>query len=613
METVARQPGWNRLNLELSMKTIPGFLFLLISLLALAPAALHARKPNVIVILTDDQGWGDLSLNGNTNLQTPRIDALARAGARFDRFYVCPVCSPTRAEFLTGRYHPRSGVVSTSAGGERADLDEMMIGQTFQAAGYATGAFGKWHNGMQHPYHPNARGFDEYYGFCSGHWGNYYDPVLEHNGRMVRGKGFIIDDLTNKALEFIEQNRDKPFFAYIPYNTPHSPMQVPDRWWNKFKDKDLAMRPTSKKRENLPHTRAALAMCENIDWNVGRILDKLDELKLANDTIVVYFCDNGPNGNRWNGGMKGRKGSTDEGGVRSPLLVRWPGKIKAGKTVPQISAAIDLLPTLAELAEVPVASRKPLDGVSLKPLLLTRKDGWPERNIYSHWRGRVSLRTQRFRLDHQGRLYDMLEDPGQSKDVAEDHPAIATQLRAARDSWAKEILPELKQHPRPFVLGHPGSKYTQLPARDALASGAIRRSNRFPNCSFFTNWKSIEDSITWKVEVPADGIFEVELYYACGKEDVGSIIELSMQSGASGAIPGSSVRAKVNQPHDPPLRGAGEDCVKRTESYVKDFRPLKLGRMKLSRGAGKLTLRALEKPGSQVMEVRLLFFTRVND
>ena len=613
METVARQPGWNRLNLELSMKTIPGFLFLLISLLALTPAALHARKPNVIVILTDDQGWGDLSLNGNTNLQTPRIDALARAGARFDRFYVCPVCSPTRAEFLTGRYHPRSGVVSTSAGGERADLDEMMIGQTFQAAGYATGAFGKWHNGMQHPYHPNARGFDEYYGFCSGHWGNYYDPVLEHNGRMVRGKGFIIDDLTNKAIEFIEQNRDKPFFAYIPYNTPHSPMQVPDRWWKKFQDKNLTMRPISKKRENLPHTRAALAMCENIDWNVGRILDRLDELKLANDTIVVYFCDNGPNGNRWNGGMKGRKGSTDEGGVRSPLLVRWPGKIKAGKTVPQISAAIDLLPTLAELAEVPVASRKPLDGVSLKPLLLTRKDGWPERNIYSHWRGRVSLRTQRFRLDHQGRLYDMLEDPGQSKDVAEDHPAIATQLRAARDSWAKEILPELKQPPRPFVLGHPGSKYTQLPARDAIASGAIRRSNRFPNCSFFTNWKSIEDSITWNVEVPADGIFEVELYYACGKEDVGSIIELSMQSGASGAIPGSSVRAKVNQPHDPPLRGASEDCVKRTESYVKDFRPLKLGRMKLSRGAGKLTLRALEKPGSQVMEVRLLFFTRVND
>jgi arylsulfatase A-like enzyme len=577
------------------------------------PSAAAARRPNVIVILTDDQGWGDLSLNGNTNLETPRIDALAHAGARFDRFYVCPVCSPTRAEFLTGRYHPRSGVFSTSAGGERADLDEMMIGQTFQAAGYATGAFGKWHNGMQPPYHPNSRGFDEYYGFCSGHWGNYYDPVLEHNGRLVRGKGFIIDDLTNKAIEFIEKNRDKPFFAYIPYNTPHSPMQVPGRWWNKFKGKDLAMRPTSKKRENLPHTRAALAMCENIDWNVGRILDRLDDLKLTNDTIVVYFCDNGPNGNRWNGGMKGRKGSTDEGGVRSPLLVRWPGRIKAGKTVPQISAAIDLLPTLAGLAGVPVASRKPLDGISLKPLLLEEKSRWPERNIYSHWRGRVSLRTQRFRLDHQGRLYDMVEDPGQVRDAAADHPAVARQLRNDRDSWAKGILPELKQPPRPFILGHPGSRYTQLPARDGTASGEIRRSNRFPNCSYFTNWKNIEDSIAWNVEVPADGTFEVELHYACGKGGVGSTLELSMQSGKPGSAPEKSIQAKITAPHDPPLRGADEDRVKRTESYVKDFKPLKLGRMKLSKGAGRLTLRALEKPGPELIEVRLLFFTRVSD
>ena len=589
------------------------FLFFIPLVLLFQPPVSAARRPNVIVILTDDQGWGDLSLNGNSNLATPEIDALASAGARFDRFYVCPVCSPTRAEFLTGRYHPRTGVFSTSAGGERVDLDEMMIGQTFQAAGYATGAFGKWHNGMQYPYHPNGRGFDEYYGFCSGHWGNYYDPVLEHNGRIVRGKGFIIDDLTDKAIEFIEKNRDKPFFAYIPYNTPHSPMQVPDRWWNKFKGKDLVMRPTSKKRENLPHTRAALAMCENIDWNVGRILDKLDALKLTNDTIVVYFCDNGPNGNRWNGGMKGRKGSTDEGGVRSPLLVRWPGKIKAGKTVPQISAAIDLLPTLAGLAGIPVASRKPLDGVSLKPLLLEEKNRWPERNIYSHWRGRVSLRTQRFRLDHQGRLYDMVKDPGQVRDAAADHPAVARQLRNDRDTWAKGLLPELKQPARPFVLGHPDSRYTQLPARDGTASGEIRRSNRFPNCSYFTNWKNIEDSIAWNIEVPVGGTFEVELHYACGKDAVGSTIELSMQSGASKAGPGRSVRAKVNQPHDPPLRGADEDCVKRTESYVKDFKPLKLGRLKLSKGAGRLTLRALEKPGPELIEVRLLFFTRVSD
>ena len=310
--------------------------------------------PNVIVILTDDQGWGDLSLNGNSNLNTPNIDSLARDGASFDRFYVCPVCSPTRAEFLTGRYHPRSNVYSTSAGGERMDLDEMTIAQTFKAAGYATAAFGKWHNGMQFPYHPNARGFDEFYGFCSGHWGNYFDPMLEHNNQIVTGEGFCIDDFTNHAMEFVEEHKDKPFFAYLPYNTPHSPMQVPERFWEKFKNNDLEMHNREPKKENLPHVRAALAMCENIDWNVGRVLKKLDDLKIADNTIVIYFCDNGPNGTRWNGGMKGRKGSTDEGGVRSPMLVRWPEKIKGGCVVKQLGAAIDLLPTLADLAGIPV-------------------------------------------------------------------------------------------------------------------------------------------------------------------------------------------------------------------------------------------------------------------
>ena len=170
------------------------FLLRICLLFCLLVTAASANHPNVIVILTDDQGWGDLSMNGNTNLSTPHIDSLARDGASFDRFYVCPVCSPTRAEFLTGRYHPRSGVYSTSAGGERMDLDEATIAESFRAAGYATAAFGKWHNGMQYPYHPNGRGFDLYYGFCSGHWGNYFDPVLERNGQLVHGNGFVIDE-----------------------------------------------------------------------------------------------------------------------------------------------------------------------------------------------------------------------------------------------------------------------------------------------------------------------------------------------------------------------------------------------------------------------------------
>ena len=274
-------------------------------------------RPNIVIILSDDQGWGDLSVNGNTNISTPHIDGLAKAGAILDRFFVCPVCSPTRAEFLTGRYHPRGGVHNVTTGGERLNLDERTIAQVFKAAGYATAAFGKWHNGTQWPYHPLARGFDEFYGFTSGHWGLYFDTMMDHNGQWVRGKGFIIDDLTDHANAWIEQHKDQPFFCYVPFNTPHSPMEVPDQYLGQFANAKIKLGATRPELEDIPFTRAALAMCENIDWNVGRILQKLDDLKLSNNTIVIYFSDNGPNSNRWNGGMKGIKGSTDEGASRS--------------------------------------------------------------------------------------------------------------------------------------------------------------------------------------------------------------------------------------------------------------------------------------------------------
>src|SRR5512140_1797457 len=349
----------------------------------LGSAAGRPKAPNVVVILADDQGWGDLSIHGNRNLSTPNIDSLARDGALFDRFYVCAVCAPTRAEFLTGRYHARGGVRGVSTGQERLNLDEKTIAQTFKPAGYATGAFGKWHNGSQFPYHPNARGFDEYYGFTSGHWGQYFDPELDHNGKLVRGKGYITDDLANHALEFITQHKDRPFFCYLPFNTPHSPMQVPDRFFERFANLDPKMRARDPRQEEIPMTRAALAMSENIDWNVGRVLAKLGELKLANDTIVLYFSDNGPNSWRWNGGMKGRKGSVDEGGLRVPFLIRWPGRIRPGVRVSQIAGAIDLLPTLADLAGIPVTSAKPLDGKSVKPLLMGEARQWPDRMIFS--------------------------------------------------------------------------------------------------------------------------------------------------------------------------------------------------------------------------------------
>lgn len=560
-------------------------------------------RPNVVVILTDDQGWGDLSINGNTNLDTPRIDSLAKEGISFDRFYVCAVCSPTRAEFLTGRYHARSGVYSTSAGGERMDLDEVTIADSFKAAGYATGAFGKWHNGMQYPYHPNGRGFDEYYGFASGHWGDYFSPPLEHNGKIVQGEGFIIDDLTNKAMAFMEENKDQPFFAYLPYNTPHSPMQVPDEYWDRFKDKEIVMRNREPEKEVMTHLRAALAMCENIDWNVGRVLDKLDALGIADNTIVVYFHDNGPNGVRWNGDMKGRKGSTDEGGVRTAMHLRWPAQFKAGKVIEPIGAAIDLHPTLADLAGIETANKRRLDGRSLKPLILEDDPDWKGRIIINNWKDKISARNQRYRLGSDGGLYDIKRDPGQRKDISGNKPDIAKRLQAAIDRFKKNAMKGYGVDNRPFIIAHPDYKYTQIPARDGTAHGAIQRSNRFPNCSYFLNWVDPKDTITWDAEVGESGKYQVEIEYACPKADVGSTFQLSFNE--------AKLTGKITEAHDPPLRGGENDRHSRTESYVKDFKTMNLGVIELKKGKGTLTLAALDMPGSQVMEFRLLMLTRV--
>lgn len=586
----------------------PGSLCLLALLAAalglprLAAAGGPRRPPNVVIILADDQGWGDLSLTGNTQLSTPRIDSLARDGALVEHFYVEPLCSPTRAELLTGRYAARGGVRNVTMGGERLDLDERTLAESFRAAGYATGAFGKWHNGLQSPYHPTDRGFDEFYGFCSGHWGDYFDAEVDRNGRITRGRGFMVDDLTNRALRFIEKNRGRPFLCYLPVNTPHSPMQVPDRFWESFKDREIRLRATNPAAENVGKTRAALAMCEDIDWNVGRVLDRLERLKLAQDTIVLYFSDNGPNGARWNGGMKGVKGQLDEGGMRSPLVIRWPGRIRPGTRVSRVAGAVDLYPTLLDLAGVKRVGAKPLDGRSLKPLLLGERPAWPDRTLVSYWAGRVSLRTQKFRLDPQGRLYDLEADPGQKRDAAAEHPQDAERLRTAARRWKAELDGELGPDTRPFTVGY--SKSTPLPARDGVPEGGVRRSGRAPNCSYFTNWTKTADRMTWHIQVARGGVYDAAVYYACPQKDLGARVELSFGD--------ARIERQVDQAYDPPLVGQEHDRVPRVdgESYVKDFRPFRLDSFRLKPGRGLLTLRALEIPGSQAMEVRYVILTR---
>jgi len=560
-------------------------------------SASESPQPNVIVILVDDQGWGDLGMNGNSTVRTPHLDTLARQGTTFEHFYVQPVCSPTRAELLTGRYHPRGGVYGTSAGEERLDLDEHTMGETFQEAGYATAVFGKWHNGSQFPYHPNARGFDAFYGFTSGHWGHYFDWTLERGAELVEGNGYLPDDLTDQALQFIEDHRDEPFFVYLPYNTPHSPMQVPDRFYDRYADADLQRAHRYADRENPTKTRAALAMAENLDWNVGRLLDRLEALDLTRETIVLYLSDNGPNGWRWNANMRGRKGSTDEGGVRVPLLIRWPGQIAPETEVSQIAGSIDLLPTLADLADIPVRADTTLDGRSLAPLLLGQNEpNWAERRLFAHWGGDVSVRTQRFRLDAEGRLYDLTEDPEQRTNVADAHPAVAERLRTAVEEWEADLLPELERKDRPFPVGTPDSPLTRLPARDGVAHGTIERSNRFPNSSFFRNWTRPTDSITWDVAVKTPGQYRVAVYYTIAEENTGAVMDV--------AFKGKTVRQKISHPHDPPLIGEDRDRIPRQESYVKDFRRVEFGELELQAERGPLRVKASHIPGSQAIDLR---------
>jgi hypothetical protein len=455
-----------------------------------------------------------------------------------------------------------------------------------------------------------ARGFDEYFGHTSGHWGEYFDAPLEENGGMIRTRGYIVDVCTDRALDFIERNKDGPFLCYVPFTTPHSPWAVPEEYWRRFKDKSITRRATVPGQENLDHTRCALAMMENQDWNVGRVLEKLRELDLEDNTIVLYFSDNGPNSMRWTGGLKGRKGSTDEGGVRSVCYLRWPAKLTAGLKVSEISGAIDLLPTLTALAGISRVGDKPLDGRNLAPLLEAQRVDWEDRMIFSTWGGRISVRTRTHRLDHQGHLFSMIDDPGQTTPVTERDSETAERLRAAVDLWRREMFGEETGgrvggntvDPRLIPVGYREFPITMLPARDGEPRGSVKRSSSAPNCSYFVNWTRTDDSMVWRVDVRTEGRYEVSVDYTCPLPDAGSTIELSFQD--------VRLAGRVQPGWDPPLY-TNQDTLPRppAESPMKEFRTLRLGEMNLEAGQGPLTLRALDVPGGSVMDVRRVTLT----
>ncbi len=486
-----------------------------------------AERPNVILILTDDQGYGDLHAHGNPHLDTPVMDKLQLSGARFERFYVSPVCAPTRAALMTGRYYLRtgvSGVVPDHLATMR--LDELTIAEALRPAGYATALVGKWHLGKFYPQHPNRQGFTEFFGFRSGA-SPYYDATLDHNGKPVVVKEYLTDVLTDRAIAFIEAHRNQPFFLYLPYNAPHSPLQVPDRYFDKYKARGLNDR-----------LAAIYGMVESIDWNLGRLLAKLDELGLSQNTIVIFTSDNGPAGRRYNAGMKGTKGSADEGGVRVPLFIRWPGRIQPGTVIDRLAAAVDIFPTIMDLCGVTPPAGKPLDGISLAPLLENPNADWPERMICSvrlresegelRFLAAAGIRTPRWRLTiSRGKpsLYDMKADPGQTRDVAAEHPEVTAFLHRAFNRWYQDVTRDgIVRFPVP--LGYDEEPEVKLLAPDAYLWGHVSVKGKVPwDIYWIHSWKDTEDHVWWDVDNVRDGLFEVSVSYAApGEGPAGRIL-----------------------------------------------------------------------------------------
>lgn len=443
------------------------FFALLTAVTVRAAQPLAGSRPNIIFILTDDQGYGDISAHGNPILKTPNLDRLHREGVRFTDFHVSPTCAPTRSALLTGRHEFKNGITHTILERERLNPQSATLAEALKSAGYHTGIFGKWHLGDEPAYWPTRRGFDEmfihgaggigqtYPGSCGDAPGNtYFDPAILHNGRFVRTKGYCTDVFFNRALEWIgEQKGPAPFLAWISTNAPHAPLQV---------------RPEDEARYTGKVPDAATAkyfgMVANIDDNVGRLLTRLKELGLEENTLVIFMNDNGGTGGTavFNAGMRGRKGSPWLGGTRAASFWRWPGRIVPAD-VPALAAHIDFFPTLAELAGAKLTdtARKQIEGRSLVPLLAAPTSAWPDRVLVSHvgrwtpgtspdeWKYRnCSVRNTRWHAvsveggrEPQWQLFDVQSDYGETKDVAAANPAVVASLARSFDQWWSEARP----------------------------------------------------------------------------------------------------------------------------------------------------------------------------
>ncbi len=433
-----------------------------------------SSRPNVVLVITDDQGYGDLGCHGHPILETPNLDRLYQESVRLTDFHVDPTCSPTRSALMTGRYSTRTGVWHTIAGRSLLAPGERTIAEVLADHGYRTGHFGKWHLGDNYPLRPHDQGFDvALYNGGGGvtqtpdYWGNdYFDDTYYRNGQPVTFRGFCTDVWFDNALEFIERNRNRPFFAYITPNAAHGPFRAPEKYKEMYAEKGV---------ENEAR-QGFYGMLTNIDDNMGRLMKKLETLNLANETILIFMTDNGSARGTYNAGLRASKGSHYEGGHRVPFFIRYPaGDIRGGRDVEEVTAHVDVLPTLAGLCDLPQprSPRGPIDGDNLAALLKGNDADWPDRTLFVHsqriqhpekWR-RAAVMTDHWRLLDKNKLYEITEDRGQRNNVAQKYPDVMTRLQNRYDAWWKSLRPRFDEYVR-IVIGSKHESSARITAHD---------------------------------------------------------------------------------------------------------------------------------------------------
>ncbi len=580
-----------------------------------APAAeVAARRPNVVLILTDDQGYGDLGITGNTVLKTPNIDRLAGEGVMFRNFYMAPICAPSRASLLTGRYHQRTGVPYADGPTDVLRLREVTIARALKGAGYKTALIGKWHLGRFAVNGPLAHGFDLFFGFRDGMITFYNDAILEQNGKPVRTNGYVTDVLTDAALRFVEENRTKPFFLFLSYNAPHLPMKVPIRYEEPYNKPGISA-----------HLAKLYGMITHLDMSIGRVLTRLKELEIEDNTIVIFLSDNGAQKgtvgfvksaesdrldelwrgvDRFNAGLRGQKGTVYEGGVRVPFIARWPNRFPKAKVVDSLAAHIDLLPTILELADVPVPEGLQLDGKSIAHILRSGEGARVHEKLFlwcdpaadyhtsrmTYPKNNYAVRSGPWKLVKGTELYNLDEDPFESRNVIDQRQEIARELKMAFDIWSEDVIPREDLQPLPIPIDGEdtpsygsnifrGGTLVTLRWAQLHGDGGIRFAYNKNIRDRLTDWTSPTDYISWPVDVLREGLYEVVLQYGCARSDAGSRIRISA---------GDSTLEAVVEP----------------TPAIDVWQDWNVGTLKLTRATKRLTIRPLSIAGPHVMDLR---------